>query len=788
MRNFFPLLALASLIGSSTAVAAPNEEEARLSAARFLRDSAPREMRDAASLKLAYSSPEKNCFVYNTADSFVIVGGDMAGYEILGYSGSGTFNADNVPPQLMWLLGEYEREGEWMRLRKLAPSGSQKESYIPVAPLLGQIAYDQNSPYNLLCPTYWGNERSATGCAATAVAQIFRYHQYPEHGEGSNSYTPEFYPNMGQLDVDYSQSFYQWDLMPERYPADAETTMPAESAAVARLMYDCGTAMFMNYGPQSGALPIDIPYAAVNNFTYDEGIAYRLRAYYDGAEYDRIMREDIASGHPVFITGYTDTGGHAFVADGYDAGGYFHINWGWGGMSNGYFRMTSLTPATQGTGGSSGGFNARQVILTGITPATSADAKNEYVALLASEEGLTVPRTSFAKASKVKVSLNGKTYNVGWRNTTADFYLSAVNAEGVEVLSFPGDKGREVPLGGNTRKIEFPDVDFSSLADGDYFLYPMASESGGNVRERVRDMDLNFPNFLKLSISGDNAKVEYPMAAELVLNALDLNGEAYSGHKVSVTATLANQGDVEYYGDIRLALLDAGGTNLAQSDVFRIDLMPGDLQNVALSAIFTPGAGEYRLAVLNGTGHVIGEPQTVTYRENPGNGTLIAVQVPEVVQASTGNVSVKANFSAENGVFSGIAFVYIYGAETEDVYGCLESRFIQVLPGENKEYTFTGPFENGEVGRQYRAVLVDGEKMSFVTPRGTAQTTFTLGSSGVDETSAGNSGADIYRVDGTHAATTLWKGSPEETLRDAGLGEGLFIVRHNSDTYKIIIK
>lgn len=786
MKYILPLLTLASLATSLPASAASHEEYARAAAADFLQYSAPATMRKTAPLKLAFSSPRENCFVFNAADGFVIVAGDMADYEILGYSDAGAFDSDAVPPQLLWLLGEYEREGEWMRARKGAPARAEDAEYTPVAPLLGRIAYDQNSPYNLLCPTYYGNIRSATGCAATAVAQILRYHRYPERGAGSCSYIPEFYPEMGTLEVDYSQSEYKWDLMPERYPVDAETTMTDESAAISRLMYDCGTAMKMNYGPQSGALPADIPSALVNNFTYANGVAYRLRAFYDGGEYDRIMREEIAAGRPVFITGYTNEGGHAFVADGYDAAGYFHINWGWSAMSNGYFKMTSLTPATQGTGGSNGGFNSRQVILTGITPGAG---QGEFAALLASEEGLTLPRTSFSKSDKVKVSLNGKTHNIGWRDTTADFYLSVVGADGAEVLSFPGDKGRDVTLSGDTRNIAFPDVDFSTLTDGDYFLYPMASIAGGSVRERVRDMDLNFPNYLRLSIAGDNAKIEYPSAAELALGSLSVAGEAYTGHKLAAKATVSNNGDVEYYSNVRLALLDQAGTKLAQSEDFVIDLMPGETEEMTLTGTFNPGAGQYRVALVNVTGRTVGQPVDVTFHANPGDGKLTATAVPNVTKATPEEVSVTARLSAEEGLFSGYAFVYIYGAETDDVYGCIQQQFIQVLPGEEKEVSFSGRFENGEVGREYRAVLVNGENMTYVTPRKTAQTLFTVkGGSGIGEISADNAAASIYRIDGTLVATVEWKVTAEATLRAANTGAGLFIVRHNNDSYKLIIK
>ena len=277
----------------------------------------------------------------------------------------------------------------------------------------------------------------------------------------------------------------------------------------------------------------------------------------------------------------------------------------------------------------------------------------------------------------------------------------------------------------------------------------MASIAGGSVRERVRDMDLNFPNYLRLSIAVDNAKIEYPSAAELALGSLSVAGEAYSGHKLAAKATVSNNGDVEYYSNVRLALLDQAGPKLAQSEDFVIDLMPGETEEMTLTGTFNPGAGQYRVALVNVTGRTVGQPVDVTFHANPGDGKLTATAVPNVTKATPEEVSVTARFSAEEGLFSGYAFVYIYGAETDDVYGCIQQQFIQVLPGEEKEVSFSGRFENGEVGREYRAVLVNGENMTYVTPRKTAQTLFTVkGGSGIGEISADNAAASIYRIDG----------------------------------------
>lgn len=241
-----------------------------------------------------------------------------------------------------------------------------KPKYKPVSPLLCDISWDQTYPYNLMTPCYVGTTHSATGCVATAMAQIMYYHKYPAQGAGQKTYKPE---TLNQtITVDFSKSHYGWDVMTPKY--DATSTDTARNA-VALLMRDCGVAVEMAYGEQSGSMIDRWPVPLTTNFGYDKGLGYLTSTYYSQTEWDDIIRSEIDNARPVFATGFTDgNGGHAFVFDGYDADGLIHVNWGWSGMSNGYFRTSALTPPSQGTGGSSGGFNYRQGIIVGIQPPT----------------------------------------------------------------------------------------------------------------------------------------------------------------------------------------------------------------------------------------------------------------------------------------------------------------------------------------------------------------------------------------------------------------------------------
>lgn len=78
-----------------------------------------------------------------------------------------------------------------------------------------------------------------------------------------------------------------------------------------------------------------------------------------------IIYDELSKGYPFIYSGHSkESGGHAFVADGVDAEGLLHINWGWSGHSDGYYDFRLLNPDGEG------GFDDSQQIVTGIRPET----------------------------------------------------------------------------------------------------------------------------------------------------------------------------------------------------------------------------------------------------------------------------------------------------------------------------------------------------------------------------------------------------------------------------------
>lgn len=197
--------------------------------------------------------------------------------------------------------------------------------------------WGQDAPYNNMCPEKDG-KRCVTGCVVTATAQVMRYHKHPAQGSGSASYTWE-----GQtLQADFSKSVYQWDKMLPKYKGVSYSE--EQGMAVALLMRDLGYATEMPYNvTESGTASTNVPYALWHYFGYDKNIVRLIADYCSPEEFEEAIRHELDEGRPVLMNG-SDDGGHVYVCDGYNEQGLFHINYGWEGSNNNYYRLGKEMP------------------------------------------------------------------------------------------------------------------------------------------------------------------------------------------------------------------------------------------------------------------------------------------------------------------------------------------------------------------------------------------------------------------------------------------------------------
>lgn len=314
----------------------------------------------------------------NGADKgFTIVSGDDELPEIVGYSAHG--NSENLMKTegCAAFLKAYQKfvaaftQGDAKARKILAEQRALKADgryqQPKIDPLLGDIAWNQETPYNKMCPEYKGSELSATGCVATAMAQVMMYYKHPTELQAT---IPAYTTATNKLKVNAISKGeeYDWDNMLTTYTEGEYNTTQAD--AVAKLMFHCGAAVQMDYGDSSGALlrPEDMS----TYFGYDADLLQEVyRSVYTLAEWKKILDWELEAKRPIIYGGVRSyERGHQFVCDGSDGEGLYHINWGWSGDSDGYFDITLLDPDVSGTGAgtSADGYNRDCSVIIGIAP------------------------------------------------------------------------------------------------------------------------------------------------------------------------------------------------------------------------------------------------------------------------------------------------------------------------------------------------------------------------------------------------------------------------------------
>lgn len=326
--------------------------------------------------------------MFNNQDGgFIIVGGDEAADDVLGYAFNGSFDSRQLPPNFRWWLSTYEQSiSKSIRARRadnrMMARAPRKASSLPTVPTLLTTQWNQDMPYNAMIPgntstTPW-DYQYATGCVATAVAQIMTYHKWPEHGWSSNKYQKNGYT----YEADFGNTTYNWELLQDHY--DEPYTGTAAEQEVAKLMYHIGVAVNMDYGMMqdggSGASTYTASQRLETHFGYKSG-QFIQRNLLSDADWENYVYSELSSRRPVLYSGTSeDGGGHAFVCDGFE-NGKFHINWGWGGYCDGMYNLTptasedALDPNGSGIGGAGEGetYKSLQSIVVGLEPNTSYD-------------------------------------------------------------------------------------------------------------------------------------------------------------------------------------------------------------------------------------------------------------------------------------------------------------------------------------------------------------------------------------------------------------------------------
>lgn len=310
---------------------------------RQMRDIAERQLAGtmtrggALSIKTIYQN-EALAVIGDTAVGFAVVSRSEEQPEVLGVSRA-AFSQDEAPEAYQWWLRSMTR-----RLQSGIPMRTRS---ITAVPNFVETHWDQNDPFNGLCPKD-GTQRCPTGCVATAMAQVMKYYNYPAKGRGQGFYSVGDEEDYHVVSIN---STYDWQNMHTAYKTGSGSVGTSSKRAVQQLMYDAGCAVGMNYcADGSLATDYNAALAMFQNFSYDSlAIRYLYRNLYTDQEWEDILYGELAQKRPIIYGGQDseNLSGHAFLLTGNDEEGKVYVNWGWGrgtqvGGFDGYFEISGL--------------------------------------------------------------------------------------------------------------------------------------------------------------------------------------------------------------------------------------------------------------------------------------------------------------------------------------------------------------------------------------------------------------------------------------------------------------
>ena len=391
-------------------------EQARQLGLKYVQSHSARQV---VELNLAYTEMTESgtpaLYVFNFEGGFIIVAADDVAQPILSYGEEGNFDANQIPDGLAYYLRHYARQinyavenhlqpeaeitAQWKNIARTGFEGNLvRGTRGDVQPMV-TLSWNQDNPYNLYCPTGQGGPggHAYAGCVATAMSMVMKYWNWPDHGQGSHSYTPEGYPMQS---VNFEDAYYQWNNMPN-------SCNNSNYQAVATLMYHCGVSVDMGYGPNSsGAFSNDVPGAIADYFRYTPRANRLDRDLYSKAEWESMLIANLEEGFPMYYSGSDSDGGHAFVCCGYrESDNKFYFNWGWSGYGNNYYAIDALNVM-----GSH--FNENQAAIFDFIPAYVYDALTPVVEDL-----------------EVKVeNANSRTGLITWTNPTVNLGGNAIES------------------------------------------------------------------------------------------------------------------------------------------------------------------------------------------------------------------------------------------------------------------------------------------------------------------------------------------------------------------------
>ena len=499
-------------------------------------------------------------YVFNAAGSrgFVVVSGDDRTPAVLGYSHEGTFDGNDVPEALQSWLDGYARQIEALGDMAAAPA-------VPAAPARGALApllttnWHQKAPYNNQCPAA-GTGHCVAGCMAVAMAQVLNYYKSSLASAAS---------------LGLPSRTFRWDLLRDSYAA---TDNDAATDEVAALIYYCARAANTTFGASESSSSATTK-LLIDYFGYSRQGAEIGRSDYTKEEWEGIIYDEIAARRPVTLYVRNAAAGHYMLCDGYDGDGAFHINWGWGGSYNGYYRLDVLNPYTPQMGDyyTASGFSLNHRAMIGIAPEQAGEVAQEGHVSVTGK--MSCGSSSYSRASTsapfTNVRVSVKLYASLYKGSNFDYGVAL--CRGNEILSVPAQENTTRSAEGVFSK-SFTMQLGAGLADGDYQLRAVMRPA---ATAPWRLCDGATRNCVRLTLAGNTlaTRVEEAFTRKLEVNSFTPVGSMVKGRPMAFEVNITNRGTQ----DCSNVYLYLKGSRVSASSV---QIAPGETGTVTLC--FTP--------------------------------------------------------------------------------------------------------------------------------------------------------------------------------------------------------
>ncbi|WP_316632816.1 C10 family peptidase [uncultured Flavobacterium sp.] len=209
------------------------------------------------------------------------------------------------------------------------------------------VFWDQQKGFNSAMPYIncdGVSKRAFAGCVPIAMAQIMKYYEYPTN--------------------------YNWSFMDYNTSTDA----------AAQFIWDVNKAITNVYPgqPSYSCSGTGVTNSCNMGKVLKEKFGYSSA---DWADYSyQVVKSNLAEDRPVILSGSSDSGGHMWVCDGYKATKYefnnctsnttlyFHMNWGWGGYSDGFFAYNDFNMSDTNENVTNTSYNKNVKMIYNIKP------------------------------------------------------------------------------------------------------------------------------------------------------------------------------------------------------------------------------------------------------------------------------------------------------------------------------------------------------------------------------------------------------------------------------------